>query len=199
MRESLLFRSSHWDSFSKFLFFISRSNLFNIFQKGPFVLSSSVYFVVCSSNRHGMFFSGGSICLSNINFPGGFIEQTCFFKEGLSVRRKDFIISTNRLQFSQKPIFSPRTHKFSRRPLCASNRYLFFRKPYLVLKHIIFQETPMPWTDRHVRKVLTGEKICYFIRIAILKNSVKDTNRMFTFLIHTIDKETCSLFCHLPN
>ena len=90
-----------------------------------------------------MFFSGGSICLSNINFPGGFIEQTCFFKEGLSVRRKDFIILTNRLQFSQKPIFSPRTHKFSRRPLCASNRYLFFRKPYLVLKHILFSRRPL--------------------------------------------------------
>ena len=50
------FRSSHRDSFRKYLFFFSRSNLFIIFQESPFVRRT------------------------DMNFPGGLIEKTCFSK-----------------------------------------------------------------------------------------------------------------------
>ena len=43
------------------------------------------------------FVPGGSNVLRTCtNFPGGFIEQTCFFKEVLSVCQTDLIISSNR-------------------------------------------------------------------------------------------------------
>ena len=51
--------------FSKISVLFSRSNLFKILQEGPFVRRT------------------------DMNFPGGFIEKTCFFKEVLS----DLIIS----------------------------------------------------------------------------------------------------------
>ena len=81
----MCFRSSHRDSFRKYLFFFSRSNLFIIFQEGPSVRRTDMNFPegsICSSNRHefskrdSMFFK---------HFSGGFIEKTCFFKEVLSV------------------------------------------------------------------------------------------------------------------
>ena len=43
-----------------------------------------------------MNFPGGSNVLrTDTNFPGGFIEKTCFFEEVLSVRRTDLIFSLN--------------------------------------------------------------------------------------------------------
>ena len=71
-------RSSHRDSFRKYLFFFSRSNLFIIFQEGPFVSRTDMNFPgdsICSSNRHE--FSRRVYM---------FFEQTRIFQEGLSKR-----------------------------------------------------------------------------------------------------------------
>ena len=71
-------RSSHRDSFRKYLFFFSRSNLFIIFQVGPFV------------PRTDMNFPEGSICLSNRHEFSRrvymFFEQTPIFQEGFPKR-----------------------------------------------------------------------------------------------------------------
>ena len=71
-------RSSHRDSFRKYLFFFSRSNLFIIFQEGLFV------------PRTDMNFPGGSICSSNRHTFSRrvymFFEQTRIFQEGYSKR-----------------------------------------------------------------------------------------------------------------
>ena len=121
-------RSSHRDSFRKYLFFFSRSHLFIIFQEDPFVPRTDMNFPggsICSSNRYefsrrayrkDMFFQGGSICSSNR--PYYLIEQ---------------------ILISQKPLFSPRTHtNFPGASIFSSNRYSFSRKPYLVLEHLRF-------------------------------------------------------------
>ena len=86
-------RSSHRDSFRKYLFFFSRYNLFIIFQEGPSVRRTDMNFPggsICSSNIHkfsrrayrkDMFFQGGSICSSNR--PYYLIEQILIFPETL--------------------------------------------------------------------------------------------------------------------
>ena len=92
-----------------------------------------------------MNFPGESIYVlrTDTNFPGGLIEKTCFFKEVLSVRRTDLIVSSNRYLFSQKPLFSPRTHtNFPGASIFSSNRYSFSRRPYLVLEHLRFSRRP---------------------------------------------------------
>ena len=88
----------HRDSFRKYLFFFSRSNIFIIFQEGPFVSRTDMNFPgrsICSSNRHEF---SRRVCVlrTDTNFPGGLIENTCFFKEVLSVRRTELINSSNR-------------------------------------------------------------------------------------------------------
>ena len=105
-RGHVVFRSSHRDSFRKYLFFFSRSNLFIIFQEGLYVLRTDT------------------------NFPEGLIEKTCFFKEVLSVRRTDLFISSNRMILIfpelQKPLFSPQTHtNFPGASILSSNTYDF--------------------------------------------------------------------------
>ena len=95
-KDNLKDRSSHQDSFRKYLFFFSRSNLFIIFQEGPFVPRTDMNFPggsICSSNRHEfsrsvyMFFEQtrifqeGSICSSNR--PYYLIEQILIFPETL--------------------------------------------------------------------------------------------------------------------
>ena len=56
------------------------------------------------------FFPGDAICSSNRHkFSRKIYRTKCFFPGGsISVRQTDIIISSNR--FSQKPLFSPRTH-----------------------------------------------------------------------------------------
>ena len=91
-------RSSHRDSFRKYLFFFSRSNFFIIFQEGPFVPRTDMNFpggFICSSNRHEFSRRVYNVLRTDTNFPGGLIEKTCFFKEGLSVCRTDLINSSN--------------------------------------------------------------------------------------------------------
>ena len=109
------FRSSHQDSFRKYLFFFSRSNLFIIFQEGPFVPRADINFPgesICSSNRHE--FSRRVYM---------FFEQTQIFQEGYS-RRHDLS-----RRFVKQTLLYHRTD---------TN---FPRDPYLVLEHIhIFQE-----------------------------------------------------------
>ena len=88
-------------------------------------------------------------------FPGGFIEQTYFF-QGVSIcSRTDLLIS-------HKLLFSPRTHT-NLSGIFSSNRYQFSRSLHFLIEqifilqealssprtHIIFQETPMPRTDRN--------------------------------------------------
>ena len=111
-------RSSHRDSFRKYLFFFSRSNLFIIFQEGPFV------------PRTDMNFPGGSICSSNRHEFSRrvymFFEQTRIFQEGLSKR---YVFSRRFYLFVEQILLSHRTD------------INFPRNPYLVLEHIrIFQE-----------------------------------------------------------
>ena len=116
------FRSSHRDSFRKCL------QPFYNFPGGS----------ICSSNRHE--FS------RRVHL---FVEKTCFFQEGLSVRRADLIISSNRYYFSQKPLFNPRTHTNFPGASIFSSNYLvlkhirFSRRPYLVLEHIQFSRRPL--------------------------------------------------------
>ena len=113
-----LTRSSHRDSFRKDLFFFSRSNLFIIFQEGPFVPQTDMNFPggsICSSNRHE--FSRRVYM---------FFEQTQIFQEGLSKRH---VFSRRFYLFVEQTLLSHRTD---------TN---FPRNPYLVLEHIrIFQE-----------------------------------------------------------
>ena len=112
------FRSSHRDSFRKYLFFFSRSNLFIIFQEGPFVSRTDMNFPgesICSSNRHE--FSRRVYM---------FFEQTRIFQEG----------------YSKRHVFSRRFYLFVEQTLLSHRTDTNFpRNPYLVLEHIrIFQE-----------------------------------------------------------
>ena len=112
------FRSSHRDSFRKYLFFFSRRNLFIIFQEGPFVPQTDMNFPggsICSSNRHE--FSRRVYM---------FFEQIRIFQEGLSKRH----------------VFSRRFYLFVEQTLLSHRTDINFpRNPYLVLEHIrIFQE-----------------------------------------------------------
>ena len=79
-----IFRSSHRDDFLEYLFFFSKSNVHTIFPR------NLCHHKCFSRKTYYMFFEQGT------NFPGGFVEQRCFFKEGLSVRRTDIVISSNR-------------------------------------------------------------------------------------------------------
>ena len=95
-------------------------------------------------------------------FQQGLSNRTCFFKEGLSVRRTDLYYFIEQILISQKPLLSPRKHmNFPRTSIFSSNRYsISQRRPYLVLEHIpfslcleqigIFQEgTPPPPSNRY--------------------------------------------------
>ena len=77
------------------------------FQEQPFYNFPGGY--ICSSNRHEfsrrvnlfveqtrIFQEGLYVLRTDTNFQGGLFEKTCFFKEVLSVRRTDLIISSNR-------------------------------------------------------------------------------------------------------
>ena len=82
-------RSSHRDSFRKYLLFFSRSNLFIIFQEGP------------SVRRKDMFFQGGSICSSNK--PYYLIEQILIL-----IPINPYLVLKH-IQIFQEPLFSHRT------------------------------------------------------------------------------------------
>ena len=79
-----MYRSSHRNGFSKYLFFFSRSNLFTIFQ----VCRTDMVF-----SREGLYFFR---LRTDTNFPGGCITNRLYY-----------LIEQ---VFSQKPVFSPRTH-----------------------------------------------------------------------------------------
>ena len=104
-------RSSHRDSFPKYLFFFSRSNLFIIFQEGRFVRRTEMFFPggsIYSLNRHEfsrriyMFFEQTYL-----------IEQILIFQEALSSPLTHTI-------FQETPM--PRTHRyFPRRYPCQTD------------------------------------------------------------------------------
>ena len=112
-----------------------------------------------------MNFPGGSLCSSNRHeFSRRAYRKDMFFKEVLSVRRTDLIISSNRYKFSQKPLFSPRTHtNFSRSLYLVLEQILIFQEALFSPRthtifqetlssprtHTIFQEPPTPRTHRH--------------------------------------------------
>ena len=73
-------RSSHRDSFRKYLFFFSRSNLYRIFQEGLYVLRKRHDFPGGFIEKI-MFFQGESICSSNR--PYYLIEQILIFPKTL--------------------------------------------------------------------------------------------------------------------
>ena len=115
-------RSSHRDSFPKYLFFFSRSNLFTILQE---VLS---------------------VLRTDTNFSGGFIETDMFFQGGSicsSIRPYYFIE-----QILETLIQLPRTHTRSLYFLI-EQIFIFQEALSTHQTHIIFQETPIPRTDRH--------------------------------------------------
>ena len=101
-------RSSHRDSFRKYLFFFSRSNRFIIFQEG----------LLCSSNRHefsrrayrkDMFFEGGSICSSN--------RPILSHRTDINFPRNPFLVLEH-IRIFQEPLFSHRTNThFPGRPI----------------------------------------------------------------------------------
>ena len=106
-------RSSHRDSFRKYLFFFSRSNLFIIFQEGPFVPRTDMNFPggsICSSNRHefsrrayrkDMFFQGGSYL---------FVEQTLLsHRTDTNFPRNPYLVLK---QIFQEPLFSHRADTY---------------------------------------------------------------------------------------
>ena len=120
------------------MFFFSRSNPFTIFQDG-----------LCSSNKH--VFPGESICSSN---------RRNIFQESSSNRHvfsRRFICSSNRpyylieqILIFPETLISPQTHTNFPIPLFSHRTDFNFPGSPLVLEHIIiFQETPMPRTDRH--------------------------------------------------
>ena len=152
-------------SFQKYLFFFSRSNLFVIFQEGPFVRRTDMNFPggsICSSNRHEfsrrvyMFFEQTQI------FPGGLIEKTCFSRRfylfveqtllshrtDINFPRNPLYLVLEHIRIFQEPLFSPRTHKrFSRRPYLVLE-HIQFSRSLLRLEHIgIFQEGTPSRTD----------------------------------------------------
>ena len=140
-------RSSHRDSFRKYLFFFSRSNLFIIFQECQIVL------------RTDMNFPGGSICSSNRNEFSRrvymFFEQTQIFQEGLSKRhvfsRRFYLFVEQTLLSRRKDINFPRNPDFVlehtrifQEPLFSHRTDTHFPgKPYLVLEHIQFSRSPL--------------------------------------------------------
>ena len=99
-------RSSHRDSFRKYLFFFSRSNLFIIFQECLFV------------PRTDRNFPGGSICSS---------EQTRIFQEGLSKRH---VFSRRFYLFVEQTLLSHRTdNNFPRNPYLVLEHIRIFQEP----------------------------------------------------------------------
>ena len=146
-------RSSHRDSFRKYLFFFSRSNLFIIFQEGPFVRRTDMNFPegsICSSNRHEF---SRRVYL--------FFEQTRIFQEGYS---KWHVFSRRFYLFVEQTLLSHRTDtNFPRNPYLVLDTYSFSRSLYFIIEQILifqealsslrthtyFQETPMPRTHRH--------------------------------------------------
>ena len=105
-------RSSHQDSFRKYLFFFSRSNLFMIFQECLFVPRTDMNFQggsICSWNRHefsrrayrkDMFFSRRFYL---------FVEQTLVsHRTDINFPRNPYLVLEHRRIF-QEPLFSHRT------------------------------------------------------------------------------------------
>ena len=138
--------------FHKDIFFSRSNNLFTIFQKGL------------------------SVRRTDTNFPGGFIEQTCFLKrvylfveqpllshrtytnfprnpylvlEHIRIFQEHLLFSHRTdINFPGASIFSPDRYSFSRKPYLVLEHIRFSRRPYLVLEHMaIFQEGTLSRTD----------------------------------------------------
>ena len=102
------YRSSHRDSFQKYLFFFSRSNLFIIFQEGP------------SVRRTDMNFRGGGVYM--------FFEQTQIFQVGSSKRH---VLSRTRFYlFVELTLLSHQTDtNFPRNPYLVLEHIQIFQEP----------------------------------------------------------------------
>ena len=120
---NIIFRSSHRDSFRKYMLFFSRSNLFIFFQEGLFVPQTDMNFPggsICSSNRHE--FSRRVYM---------FFKQTRIFQEGYS---KIHFFSRRFYLFVEQTLLSHRTDtNFPRNHYLVLEHLRFSRRLYLVL------------------------------------------------------------------
>ena len=118
------------------------------------IISSNIY----SFSQKSLFsprthtnFPGASIFSSNRYYfsrkPYLVVEQILFSRRPLwppPPSHQTDIISSNIYSFSQKSLFSPRTHtNFPGASIFSLNRYYFSRKPYLVLEQILFSRRPL--------------------------------------------------------
>ena len=126
LETNFLYRSSHRDSFRKYLFFFSRRNLFIIFQEGPFVPRTDINFpgvCICSSNRHEFSKRVYYVLRTDPNFPGGLIKKTCFSRRFYLFVEQTFLSHRTDTNFPQKPLFGLRTHtNFPGASILSSNR-----------------------------------------------------------------------------
>ena len=110
-------------------------------------------YILLTSAQKALFYSGHTVMFFEHTriYQEGLSKNTIFFKKSYSVCRTHLINSSNRYEFSQKPLFSLRTlifryllfsHgadiNFPRAFIFSLNRYSFSRKSYLVFKHILF-------------------------------------------------------------
>ena len=122
-------RSSHRDNFRKYLFFFSRSNIFIIFQEGPFVPRTNMNFPggsICSSNRHEfsrMVYSKRHVFSRRFYL---FVAQTLLsHRTDTNFLRKSYLVLEH-IQIFQEPLFSHRTDThFPGSLIQSSNTYDF--------------------------------------------------------------------------
>ena len=121
--------------------FLKISVLF--FQEQPFYNfpGGSIY----SSNRHVFSRRVYNVLRTDTNFPGRFVEKTCFFSrrvylfveqtllsryliEHIRIFQNNLYFLIEQISIFQEPLFSHQT---------------LSRKPYLVLEHILFSRRPL--------------------------------------------------------
>ena len=137
-------RISHRDSFRKYLFFFSKSNLFIIFQEGLYVLRTDTMKRHIFSRRFYLFVEQTLLShRTDTNFPRNpylvvehiriifrtlyfLIEQILIFQEALSSSRTHTI-------FQETPM--PRTHRHFPGRYPPSNRYFVKRSRWLLSKY----------------------------------------------------------------
>ena len=123
-------RSSHRDSFRKYLLFFSRSNIFIIFQEGLFVPWADMNFpggTICSSNRHE--FSRSILYSKRHVFSRRFylfVEQTLLSHRTDTNFPRNAYLVLEHIKIFQEPLFSHRTDThFPGSPIKSSNTYEF--------------------------------------------------------------------------
>ena len=129
-------RSSHRDGFSNFLQFSKRVYLF--VDRNPVLIS---FFCLSKKKKKNTKTSKRYqglpwlICLS----PAGFVEQTCFFQEGLFVLRTDRLDGPARQTFPLIAFFQTRIFQESLSNRCFFKEvlYLFVEQTFYLFKQIL--------------------------------------------------------------